>query len=185
VYANSNTFSLINPSNCLFVIIDIQEKLIPAISGKEELVNNITRLAAFSRIANIPVVITEQEKLGPTLPEVKTLLPDIQPVQKTHFNCFYNHDFNNQVLATGRKTLILAGVEAHICVSQTAIHASSGYIVHVVADAVSSRTPENKQIALQRMLHNGSIITSTEMCIYELLGRAGTDEFKAALQLVK
>ncbi|MBA4417054.1 MAG: hydrolase [Syntrophus sp. (in: bacteria)] len=182
---NTNTHPLINPANCLLVIIDVQEKLIPVISGKEEVVNNITRLARFSRIANIPVIITEQEKLGPTLPEVKALLPDIHPVKKIHFNCFRCHDFADQALALGRKTLILTGVEAHICVSQTALHASPDYTVHVVADAVSSRTPDNKQIALQRMLHSGSIITSTEMCIYELLGKAGTDEFKAALQLVK
>jgi nicotinamidase-related amidase len=180
-----NSSPLINPAQCLLVIIDVQEKLIPVISGKDEVVKNITRLARFSRIINIPVIITEQERLGSTLPDLKALLPDIQPVQKINFNCFCCYDFNDQILNTGRKTLILAGVEAHICVSQTALHAFPEYNIHIVADAISSRTPENKQIALTRMLHNGLTITSTEMCIYELLGKAGTDKFKAALQLVK
>jgi len=176
---------MITRNDCLLVIIDAQEKLMPAISRSEEVAANIVRLARFSRIIGFPVIVTEQEKLGATVAAVKECLPDMEPVKKVHFNCFSNHDFTDRVLASGRKTLILTGAEAHICVAQTALGAPSGYTVHVVADAISSRVTENKETALRRMIHAGSVITSTEMFMYEILEKAGTEEFKAVLPLVK
>ena len=176
---------MITRDDCLLVIIDAQEKLMPALSHGEEVTANLVRLARFSRIIGFPFIVTEQEKLGATLAAVRDCLPDMEPVKKVHFNCFYNHDFTDRVLASGRKTLILTGAEAHICVAQTALGAPEGYTVHVVADAISSRVVQNKEIALRRMLHAGTVITSTEMFIYEVLQKAGTDEFKAVLPLVK
>ncbi|MBP9560706.1 MAG: isochorismatase family protein, partial [Syntrophorhabdaceae bacterium] len=90
-----------------------------------------------------------------------------------------------QIRASDKKTLILTGVEAHICVIQTALSGLSDYNIHIIEDAISSRTRENKKIAIERMRQAGAIISSTEMFIYEILQKAGTDEFKAILQLVK
>ncbi len=176
---------LVRRQDCVLIIIDAQEKLMPAISGAEEVLANISRLARFSLIADIPVLVTEQAKLGTTVAEVRDSLADCSPISKVHFNCLSCHDFRDKVLALGRRTLVLTGVEAHICVAQTALYALSDFTVHVVSDAISSRTATNKQVALQRMAQAGSVITSTEMFIYELLEKAGSDEFKKTLQLVK
>ncbi|MDR2017523.1 MAG: isochorismatase family protein [Syntrophobacterales bacterium] len=183
-----NTFDqkkMITRDDCLLVIIDAQEKLMPALSHGDEITANLVRLAQFSRIIGFPVIVTEQEKLGATLTVIKDHLSGLEPVKKVHFNCFSSHDFNDRILASGRKTIILAGAEAHICVAQTALGAPAGYTVHVAADAISSRTVQNREIALRRMLHAGCVITSTEMFMYEILRKAGTDEFKAVLPLVK
>lgn len=176
---------LITRDNCVLVIIDVQEKLIPVISNKERVVENIVRLASFARIIGMPVILTEQTRLGPTLLEAKKELSHVQPINKIHFNCFFCKEFSDEIEKTGRKTLIVAGVEAHICVAQTALYALPDFNVHIISDAVSSRTPENRHVALERMRGAGAIISSTEMFIYELLRGAGTDEFKAVLQLVK
>ena len=113
--------NLITRDDCLLVIIDAQEKLTPALSQSDEMAANLVRLARFSRIVGIPVIVTEQEKLGATLAVIKDCLPDMEPVKKVHFNCFSSHDFNDRVLASGKKTIILTGAEAHICVAQTAL----------------------------------------------------------------
>ena len=131
------------------------------------------------------LVVTEQEKLGGTVSEVKGELPAERAIQKVHFNCFFCEDFAERVKKTKKKTLVLAGVEAHICVAQTALHALSSYDVQVISDAVSSRTADNRSIALLRMRDAGATITSTEMFIYEILQKAGTDEFRAVLPLVR
>ncbi len=183
--ARQNGQSLIAREDCILVIIDVQERLMPAVSQKERVLENVLRLARFSGQIGLPVVVTEQEKLGPTVPELAQLLTDFHPINKTCFNCFFCHDFADRVEGLGKNTLVLTGVEAHICVAQTALFAMPRFTVHVISDAVSSRTQENRQVALERMRQSGAVISSTEMFIYELLQRAGTDEFKAALQLVK
>lgn len=176
---------LINRDDCLVVVIDVQEKLMPVISDKDEVIANTVKLVEFSKICGIPLVVTEQQKLGPTVAEVKDLLKETRVIEKVHFNCFFNEQFKEQVERYQRKTLIISGVEAHICVTQTALYSLKDYRVHVVGDAVSSRSPRNKDLALGRMRDAGAVISSTEMFIYEMLVRAGTEEFKAALPLVK
>jgi len=176
---------LIIRETCILIFLDIQERLMPVIAERERVLENAIRLARFSRIIGLPVVITEQEKLGATLPELKNELIDVSPITKIHFNCFNNDIFSEQIKSSGKKTLVLTGVEAHICVAQTALSGLSGFDVHVIEDATSSRTRENRLTAIERMRQAGVIITSTEMFIYELLQKAGTEEFKAALQLVK
>lgn len=182
-----NAFSknLIDREDCLIVIIDIQERLMPVIADRERVQENIIKLARFSKIVGLPVVTTEQEKLGATIADLKGELCGLIPVPKAHFNCFYNHAFSEQIRASDKKTLILTGVEAHICVIQTALSGLSDYNIHIIEDATSSRTRENKKIAIERMREAGAIISSTEMFIYEILQKAGTEEFKAILQLVK
>lgn len=157
----------------------------PVISGRDQVAENVRRLLAFANIVGLPVIATEQEKLGPTLGMLAESIPNFKPVPKITFNCFGTESFRDQVRATGRKTLILTGVEAHICVAQTALYALRDFRVQIVQDAVGSRTPENRDVAIARMRANGAAITSTEMFIYEILERAGTDEFKAVLPLVK
>jgi nicotinamidase-related amidase len=176
---------LINKEDAILVIIDMQERLFPAMADKEKLLENVTRLVRFSKIAQLPVILTEQEKLGSILPDIKEELKEVEPVSKVEFDCFACDAFIEGAARFHRKTLILAGIEAHICVAQTAIHAVSGYTVHVVSDAIASRSAHNRGIALDRMVQAGVIVTSTEMAIYEILRRAGTDTFREALKLVK
>jgi nicotinamidase-related amidase len=176
---------LITKEDTVFVIIDMQERLFPAMAEKEELLGNVMKLVRFSKVLGLPVLVTEQEKLGSTLPEIKQELREVQPVSKVHFNCFGCEAFIERTAELNRKTLVLAGIEAHICVAQTALHAVSGYRVHVVSDATASRSPHNRRIALDRMMQGGVVATSTEMVIYEILGEAGTDTFREVLKLVK
>jgi len=176
---------LVTKDDCALIIVDEQDRLMPVIAGREVLVQNTLRLVRFSQLLDIPIVITEQEKLGPTLLEIKAEAVSIRPIGKVHFNCFMSEEFERTLQQLERKILILVGVEAHICVTQTALHALQSLKVHIVADAIGSRTADNRNIAIERMRQAGAIITSTEMFIYEVLQRAGTDKFKAALQLVK
>lgn len=178
---------LITRSDALLIVIDVQEKLMPVISGKDHVTENVRRLLAFANIVGLPVIATEQEKLGPTLGTLAESIPALKPVPKITFNCFGTEGFRDRVEATGRKTLILTGVEAHICVAQTALYALTlgDFRVQVIQDAIGSRTLENRDVAIARMRANGAAITSTEMFIYEILERAGTEEFKAVLPLVK
>ena len=176
---------LIARNDSILIVIDVQEKLMPVIHHREEVILNTARLVKFCGIVGIPVVFTEQQKMGPTLPAVREPVNDFSAIEKVHFNCFLNPDFSDAVTETGRQTIILTGVESHICVAQTAISASSRWNVHVISDAVSSRSPANKTAALARMRDAGAVISSTEMFIYEILAQAGTDEFKAVLPLVK
>ena len=182
---SSSKHGLLAKEDSLLVIIDMQERLVPAMAEKEGLVENVLRLVKVSRILGIPVILTEQQKLGDTLPEIRDEIENASPISKLEFNCFGSEDFTENVRQLKRKTLIIAGIEAHICVAQTALHACSEYDVHVVSDALSSRSPHNCSVAVNRMAQSGITITSTEMVIYELLGKAGTDTFREVLKLVK
>lgn len=177
--------NLITSEECVVVVIDAQERLMPAIAHKEKILQNILRAVRFARLLDIPVIMTEQEKLGPTLPEVTAEVSGVTPIEKIYFNCFIEARFDHYLKKLNKKTLILTGVEAHICVTQTALHGLSSYKVHVLADAIGSRITENRDIAIERMRDAGAVISSTEMFIYEILQKAGTEKFKEALQLVK
>ncbi|HEX2966285.1 MAG TPA: isochorismatase family protein [Syntrophorhabdaceae bacterium] len=176
---------LLHRKECALIIIDAQEKLMPVISGKEEVTANLVRLVKFSRLTQIPIVVTEQEKLGGTIREIADLLPEQRFLKKLEFNCFLNRDFAAHVKTLKKQNLIIAGVEAHICITQTALSGLENYTIHVVSDAVASRAPYNKKVALQRVQKAGATITTTEMFMYEILQKAGTDEFKSVLPLVK
>jgi nicotinamidase-related amidase len=177
--------SLATRSDTILIVIDVQERLVPAIAGGDQVADNIRRLLTFAGIAGLPVILTEQEKLGATLANIAGQLPVCRPIPKISFNCFRNDEFSRQVRESGRKILVLTGVEAHICVTQTALYALPDFRVHVVQDAIGSRTRENRDIAIERLRANGVTMTSTEMFIYEILEKAGTEEFKAVLPLVK
>jgi isochorismate hydrolase len=176
---------LIRKGDSLLVIIDLQERLFPVMAEKELLAENVLKLSRFSKIMGLPVLMTEQEKLGATLPQIRGELKGVEPVSKMDFDCFGSQTFLDKLKAMNRKTLIFSGIEAHICVAQTAISALPGYTVHVVSDAVSSRSVRDREVALERMMQAGVTLTSTEMVIYEILKRAGTDIFREVLKLVK
>ena len=176
---------LADSKDTILVIIDVQERLAPVVRDKDALIENVQRLVKFSLLAEIPVVVTEQQKLGQTVPEIMDLMPSITPITKLTFDCFKSPEFCDLVSRLNRKTLIITGIEAHICVLQTALHGLESYNVHVIADAIGSRSLHNKEIALRRMEKAGVTLSSTETAIYELMERAGTELFKKVLPLVK
>jgi nicotinamidase-related amidase len=176
---------LIREEESVLVVIEMQEKLFPAMAEKEKLLENVLRLVKLARILDLPVVVTEMEKLGNTLPQVMGELKGLQPVVRSEFNCFDSQVFSSRIKELEKGVLVLAGIEAHICVAQTALHAVPSYRVHVVGDAISSRSSENRKVALERMAQGGVTMSSTEMVIYELLKNSGREAFKQALKLVK
>ncbi len=176
---------LLEREDAVLVVIDVQERLLPAVANGDVVVANIVKLLRFAQIIELPVILTEQQKLGATVEPVRAEIPGVEPISKIEFGCFACPEFGEALQASGRNTLVLSGIEAHICVAQTALTAIPEYGVHVVSDAISSRSIDDKKVALKRMLQRGVTITSTEMLMYELLGRAGTDEFRAVLKLVK
>jgi len=176
---------LIKRKDSILVIIDVQEKLVPVISNHNKIIENIVRLIRFAKIISMPVVLIEQEKLGSTIEEIKTELPGLIPIKKIEFNAYKCSKFIKKLDELSRSNIILAGIETHICIAQTALELLHRFNVHVVADATSSRSVENKDIALERLSQSGVVVSSTEMVIYELLERAGTSEFKKALDLIK
>ena len=179
----------LSPQQCALLVIDIQEKLLPPIHEKERLVRNTQLLIRLAKILSLPVIATTQysKGLGPMVAEISSLLPDTQPLDKLEFGCFSNGEFCSSVAAlNGRNTLLLCGMETHICVLQTALGAlAQGHRVHVAADAVGSRSELNWKLGLQRMRDAGAVISSTEMMIYELLGKSGTPAFKEMLRFIK
>jgi len=179
---------LISREGTVLVIIDVQEKLFPLIFEKEKVLNNILKMIQFAKIINMPIILTEQypKGLGRTIPEIKEIIPEIKPVEKIEFSCFGSEKFRLLLRDLGAKTLIITGIETHICVAQTSLDGlSNGYRVCVISDATSSRNLEDKNVALERMRQSGIIVASTEMIIYELLRVAGTQEFKESLKLIK
>jgi len=180
----------LEPEQCALLVIDVQEKLLPPIFQKEQLVRNSQLLIRLAGILNMPTVLTAQypKGLGNTVPEVAALLPDTRAIEKLVFSCFGSDVFCSTLkrLPGNRNTVILCGMESHICVAQTALAAlREGYLVHVASDAVSSRTEWNWKIGLDRMRSAGAVISSTEMIIYEALGSSGTSAFKDMLQYLK
>jgi len=177
---------LLEKEDCVLVVIDMQDKLVPRIHDNERTLNNIIKMIKFCRIAGIPVIWTEQKNLGNTVEAiVKELGDGARPIQKLVFDCLGSMEFMEELHALRKGSLLISGIETHICVAQTALHAKKGYNVHVVADAVSSRSPDDRKAAMDRMTAAGVTVTTTEMAMFELLKEAGTDQFRAALPLLK
>lgn len=179
----------LRPEECALAVIDIQEKLLPPIFEKERLVRNAQLLVRLADILSLPIIISTQyaKGLGKTIDEISSLLPEVKTVDKLEFGCFGNGEYCSTVAGlANRNTLLLCGMESHICVMQTALGAlNQGLNVHVAADAVSSRTELNWKIGLNRMQAAGAVISSTEMMIYELLRKSGTPAFKEMLKHLK
>jgi nicotinamidase-related amidase len=175
-------------SNCCLVIVDVQGKLAQLMTGKESLIKNIQILVQGAEILDVPILWCQQvpEALGPTVPEIAELLTGVEPINKPSFSCCGQERFNAELNALGREQVLLCGIEAHVCVYQTAMDLMEGGLdITVVADAVSSRAEQNKQIALTRLSAEGARISSTEMALFELLKTAKHPQFRQIARLVK
>jgi nicotinamidase-related amidase len=175
---------------CALLVVDIQEKLLPPIFRKDQLVRNSKLLIRAAALLKIPAVMSTQyaKGLGQTVPEIASLLPETEAIDKDRFSCFGSDAFCALLkrLPGNRNTLLLCGMESHICVMQTALGAlREGYLVHIASDAVSSRTEWNWKIGLERMRAGGAVISSTEMMVYELMRSSSSPAFKEMLPHLK
>ena len=173
---------------CALVVIDIQGKLSQLMYQKEALFENAQKLIKGVQVLEIPIIVTEQypKGLGPTIPEIAALFPNFKPIPKVAFSCCGDEGFQRELLAVNRRQILICGIETHVCVYQTTVDLiASGHEVQVVADVVSSRTAENREIGLQRMRDEGAKITSTEMALFELMRAAEGPKFKEVSKIVK
>ncbi|MCW5201199.1 isochorismatase family protein [Desulfobulbus sp. F4] len=178
------------PQECCLVVIDPQERLMAKIHEAERVVKNISLMVRLASVLDIPVITCTQNKarIGPFVPELVPLLADWPSADKMEFNAFANSGVRRILHSRSASvhTLLLCGVESHICVWQTAVGAiQEGYEVQVVADGISSRTAENHAYGQQRLREIGAVLAPAEMIIYEFLQKAGTPAFKAMLPHLK
>lgn len=162
-------------------LIDLQVKLAAGMPYREQVIRNCLLLLEVASLFKIPVWVTEQypQGLGPTLPELQEALPDYQPFQKTTFDCCREEGFWEKIGAGGRNHILLTGIEAHVCVLQTALGLlRKGYQVQVVRDAVCSRKKTDFKTAIEWMRDAGAVITTTETVVFQLLSKSGTEAFK-------
>ena len=173
---------LMNRQNSLLMIIDVQERLAPAMDEPRQVINNSARLVGAAKSMGVPFIITEQypKGLGPTMIDVRQEVGENAVIfSKLHFSCAREPEIMQAIQDSGRKQIILAGAETHICLLQTAVDLRmQGYDVFVVSNASSSRDAVQNVMALQRMAHNDIDVVTSEMVIFEWLEKAGTDEFK-------
>lgn len=172
------------------VIVDVQERLFAAMDAdhREEVVHNLKVLAAAARRLSLPVVVTEQypKGLGHTLPELREALGAVEPLEKITFSCCDADGFLPRLRALGTKRVILGGIEAHVCVLTTALDLlGEGFAVHVVADAVTSRTQGNWRLGVEQLRQAGAVITTTESVVFQLLQKADTEDFRELVRLLK
>jgi len=170
------------------LIIDIQERLAAVMERRDEVVRNTLHLVELARLLALPVVVTEQypRGLGRTLPEIAAALPAHLPVEKVSFDCCGEGSFKEQLRGLRRRSIVVTGMETHICVLQTCVGLlRGGYDVHLVQDAVCSRTESNRRSGVEYVRDAGGAVTNTETVLFQLLGVAGTPEFKAISQRIK
>lgn len=174
--------------NCCLVVVDVQGKLAQLMTDKDALFKNVQILIQAAKILEIPILWCQQvpEALGPTLPEIAGLLAGIEPINKASFSCCGEEKFNAELNSLAKEQVLLCGIESHVCIYQTAMDLMEGGLeVMIVADAVSSRTEQNRQIALTRLAAEGAHISSTEMALFELLKTARHPQFRQIAKLVK
>ena len=179
---------MLTTDHAALVLIDVQGKLAQLMHAREALFDNLQRLVKGTRALRLPVLWLEQypQGLGPTVPEIAGLLPGVTPIAKTCFSAWGSDAFRGQLTATGRKQVLLAGIEAHVCVYQTALDLlGAGFEVEVVSDAVSSRAAANAELGRQRMRDAGARLTGVEMALFELLRTAEAPAFREVARIVK
>jgi nicotinamidase-related amidase len=179
---------MLDIQKCCLVVVDVQGKLAQLMYGRDELFKNIQILIEAAGLLDIPVIWCQQcpWSLGATVPEISQKLSGNKPIDKASFSCCGQEQFNDKLKSLGRQQVLLCGIETHVCIYQTAIDLQrTGKDVYVIADAVSSRTLENKQIALERMRTEGISIGSVEMVLFELLKTAEHPKFKEVAKLIK
>lgn len=179
---------LLDAAQSFLVVVDVQERLAPAMTDGEEAVARCALLMKAARRLEVPIVVSEQypKGLGPTVPAIAALAPEGATVSKLHFSCAEEPAFIDRIEALRRDHAVICGIEAHVCVLQTAIGlADRGFAVIVVEDAIASRRPADKAAALRRLERAGVAVVTSEMVVFEWLGRAGTPEFKELAPLVR
>ncbi|HAO20151.1 MAG: hydrolase [Desulfobacteraceae bacterium IS3] len=179
---------MLNPDTTVLAVIDVQGKLAQMMYAKDALFKSLENMIKSAKVLGIPIIWMEQipENLGSTLPELAQLMSDMKPIAKYTFSCCGNESFTERFKAINRKQVLVCGIESHICVYQTAADLlKMGNEVYVLCDCVSSRTPENKQLGIDRMKDAGAIPTGVEMALFEMLKAAKGPQFKEIVKLIK
>ncbi|NLU34624.1 MAG: hydrolase [Wolinella succinogenes] len=177
------------PEDSLVMVVDYQERLMPAMANQEALLTQATRWLLGVKLLGIPTILTQQNTkgLGMSVEAIRSLLGSEKPYfEKIAFSALADEAILREVESQGRGTLVLGGIEAHVCVLQTAIDAKAlGYEVVVVSDCIDSRNPRDKEIALRRMEQEGIWLTTSESILLEWLQGAGDDRFREMLKIIK
>ncbi len=179
---------MLEEKDCCLVVVDVQGKLAGLMHDKETLFKNIRILIQAAKILDIPIFWCQQvpAALGPTVAEIAELLAGVEPINKSSFSCCGCEEFNSKLEESGRGQVLICGIEAHVCVYQTAVDLiEKDFEVDVIADAVSSRAAANRDIGLDRIAAEGAKISSTEMALFEILKSADHPQFKQVAKLVK
>lgn len=170
------------------VVIDIQVKLLPHIYDGKMILQNCLKLIEGLQILSLPIIVTQQytKGLGPTDPAIIQKFPEFNYIEKTAFSCFEEPAFKEEISLIGKQNTILCGIESHVCVLQTCLDLiDGGFKPVIVEDCVSSRNPDDKIIAIERMRQEGARITTMESILFELTRYAGNEIFKSISRLVK
>jgi nicotinamidase-related amidase len=178
----------LQPEETLLIVIDVQERLLPVMAEQAELLENLLKLIQGIQVLRIPILVTEQypKGLGPTIRELRELITPFTAIEKRSFSCCGIDSFQQALERSGRRQLLVCGIEAHVCVYQTSLDLLvEEYSVHVLTDGVSSRRLSNKTLALEKLAHLGAQLTSVEMALFELLQNAEGDAFKRISAIVK
>jgi nicotinamidase-related amidase len=179
---------ILDAKNSSLLIVDVQQNLAPVMADPRQVYRNCAILLRAAERLAIPVAISEQypKGLGATVGELMELAPEGAQVEKMHFSCAAAPAVRDRLAGFGRDQVVIAGIEAHVCVLQSALGLKeAGFQVAVVADACSSRDPANHRAAMERMAHNGVEVVTTEMAVFEWMHCAGTPEFKEISKLIK
>lgn len=179
---------LMKAEDSLLLIVDVQERLLPAMAEARQVAQRCEFLMRGALRLVIPLLVSEQypRGIGPTIPELRALAPAGTVLDKLHFSCGEAPEIAERIATSGRRQLVLAGIEAHVCVLQSAlVFAQRGYQVFVVADACSSRDAANADLAFQRLRAAGVQVVASEMVLFEWLHKAGTPAFKDLMTLIK
>ncbi len=187
--------SMINRSDFVLVVVDVQERLVAAMPERVRVLEVISRMLRAASVLGAPIIVTRQypKGLGDTVPEIEAILLDLADhestligVDKLAFDCAAESEFLTALRGTGRRQVVIVGMESHICVTQSALSlAGLNFQVHIAADGCCSRDVAAHRIAMHRLRSTGVIVTHSESVIYEAVGEAGTELFKAILHIVK
>lgn len=179
---------MLSRENTGLIVVDVQGKLARIVHESEKLTSNLEKLIRGCQILSLPIIWLEQNPkgLGETIPELASLLKNQKPIEKFSFNAFENEEVKKAILESGKKQWLICGIEAHICVYQTALGLlETNFEVEIVADCISSRANGNIDLALQKLQSKGANLTSIEMCLYELVKNSKNENFKEILNLIK
>jgi nicotinamidase-related amidase len=183
-----NNFLRIKRENTAAIVIDVQDRLYPLIHEHDRLTNNLVRLISGLKALDIPIIVTQQytKGLGETITSVKEALGEFSHIEKLSFSCCGDPEFSKALNKTGKKNVILMGIESHVCVLQTALDLiEKGYQPILIEDCLGSRNPNDKKFAIKRILNGGGIVSTYESILFELTLVSGTEQFKAISKIVK